>query len=211
MLSKNLINNLYKSWSFFDLNESLYMWEFAFEEKNKLNLTSEQSKYINKAVLQDHVQRCIEGKDWQLFITNTKSYSSIEIQVDSTRFKSGGLKTDIDIAHNMLSAYLKALAAQRAIAGCQWQNFKGDVIEVVEEGFSGWPAGKQDVYFYEKRYVSFSIENQIYYANGDDFGDLVFYKHKDQNLATKKHDFLGLVDDKHPESEGLLRFTAVAK
>jgi hypothetical protein len=123
----------------------------------------------------------------------------------------------------LLTAYIKALAAQRPLPPGGWQHFKGGTAELV--GFGRWDAHSslttEDYLSTEK--ILFRLEENIEhevrlnrYQNGaldytsissiGGWGDRVFYICKGKGWARKPDNFLGLVGSEHPEHEGLLRF-----
>jgi hypothetical protein len=125
------------------------------------------------------------------------------------------------IVESLLTAYLMALAAQRPITTGQWRHFKGDAVGVrAVESLTSHPLFDffdRDHYMEESPEVRVTLRLAIddaqtlgYHAS-EDYGDLVFYRHDGKNWARKTEDFLGLVDAKHPEHEGLLRFVEVTQ
>lgn len=170
--------------------------------------------------LQGYIQRCIEDRDWLLFVTNTASYSAIEIQVSSIRFKAGGLKADTTIPQNLLTAYLTALAAQRSPNPGAWLHFKGGTVFVVAKAsYSGQKIDSSS--FAEKYSVEESPESKLQlrlipgsedrwiYNASKDYGDRIFYRDISDCWAREASVFLSLVGTEHPEHEGKLRFTEV--
>jgi hypothetical protein len=176
---------------------------------------------FERFILQGYLQQCIEARGWQLFLVNTKSYSSIEIQVESIRYKSGDLKASKKLIQTLLTAYLTALAAQRPITAGQWRHFKGDVVDV--RAVASWTTHPLFDFCVSDHSKEESPEEKITlhlaiddiksqtwgYHAFKDYGDRVFYRHDDKNWARKIENFLGLVDAKNPDHEGLLRFVEV--
>jgi hypothetical protein len=233
-------NNLYTTWEVLASEEVKSIWGFAEHEKQKYN--SDFDLYLgdlqNHALLQGYVQQCIEEKSWAWeietgFINNNRTYNA-------TVTPGGPSRNDPDYRAEyekpsgiaLLIGYLKALAAQRAIAECQWQHFKGDMVDVIGMGQhtskNNFTEDEWDYFAFAD--LAFALEEDPsvtlslnFYGEGKvdyvasfvdqdkDYGDRVFYTHAGKGWARKVDDFLGLVDGKHPESEGLLRFMTVAK
>jgi hypothetical protein len=117
-----------------------------------------------------------------------------------------------------------SIAMQRPVAEGMWQDFEGDVANVIGLALPGnilYPAkaiynptdsdfmslGKDDS---EKFRLFVHPVEPMRYSNvftSEDYGSLVFYKDlDDRKWAQKTESFLGLVADEDSGSAGLLRF-----
>jgi hypothetical protein len=233
-----MLKNLLKTWETLAPDEVTFDYEDTCLRLNKntkrfglcaIDTSSDLLPY-EQGTLQGYIQRCIEDRGWQLFLVNTKSYSSIEIQVESTRYKSGDLKASKELIQTLLTAYLTALAAQRPVTAGPWRHFKGD--ELLVDGAAKWASGQYDHGYYVPLPNAYSalfigeytIEEEPQkslklYRQGDllfyiaespcDFADRVFYiEPNGKRWARKSEVFLGLVGQ-NQEHEGLLRFVEV--
>jgi hypothetical protein len=159
--------------------------------------------------LQGYIQRCIEARGWSYklgFDINAGFYAFVDCE------ESGG-KTQLEA---LLRVYMKALAAQRPVKTGQWQHFKGSVMEVkavASPTDSGIPVNHcMGIYTLEDApEQTVILGDQGHFSTSYwDYKNRVFYSHGGRGWARTTEDFLGLVDAKHPEHEGLLRFVEVA-
>jgi len=216
-----MLKNLLKTWA------ALAPDEVAFGEDHKhLYLRKNTEEHglcaigiglklcYEQDALQGYLQRCIEARGWSYklgFDINAGFYAFVDCE------ESGG-KTQLEA---LIRVYMKALAAQRPVKTGQWRHFWGDVVEVEAVASStAHPSGiYMGQYFCEDRpdlavdlaavgdtdYEYCSSELEILLV-----GDRVFYFHNEKGWARTTESFLGLVDAKHPEHEGLLRFVEVS-
>lgn len=219
-----MLNNLLKTWEILapdecyltEIEEPTYSMgdEFCFDIKN----SDEQMRWV----LQGYIQRCIEGRGWSYQITNYKRLGNsamveAETALGFTEFYSCG-------KFPLLTAYLTALAAQRPVNRGKWQHFKGEVVQV--ESTATWTTHKIHEFLGDNAFIEESPEEKIQvhlsiddgdyqrwgYRASKDYGDRVIYVEQNGKRWARKSDvLLGLVDAKHPEYEGLLRFVEVAK
>jgi len=177
-------------------------------------------------LLLGYVQRCIQAREWHLSLEISGTHNTIAtIIIPEYQHKSPSFQ-DKDTTKALLTAYLSALAAQRAIEPGAWLHFKGDRIEVVGQGVGFDPRTFNAAMGESPLLGEFQIEENpsekvLVFKYGDDliyatdleigFCDRVFYRHGSSQWARKTDNFLGLVGAEHPEHEGKLRFRKVGE
>ena len=174
--------------------------------------------------LQTYLQRCIHTRRWYYSLQQSEDYVKADVRPTGLRVNQVGKFTEC-CDEVLLAAYVKALANERAIAlNTTWQHFKGDTCKLLCS--ASWISGAyldayKDVVFYgrfereeesDKAVAVFKDKETWFYVSqyACDQGDRVFYYHNDIGYARKVDSFLGLVDGKYPEQEGLLRFQEVS-
>jgi hypothetical protein len=223
-IRKNMmLKNSLKTWQILAPNEVKYVNDTLY----LLNSIEEGIACIEQGllpyeqdVLQGYLQRCIEAREWVSSLRIFPDGHAIgrvwvddEDETDYTK----SLKAPVNA---LLTAYLAALAAQRPITTGRWQHFKGDCVPV--KAIAHWNGQQLDSSSIAAKYkAEESTENLLQltlkgekdwsYRASRNFGDRVFYVHNGDGWARATENFLGLVDAKHPDHEGLLRFVEVAK
>jgi hypothetical protein len=184
---------------------------------------------MSASFLQCYIQRCIQDRGWVSSLrifpdghATGRVWVDDEDETDYTK----SLKVPVNA---LLTAYLTALAAQRPITTEYWQHFKPETPVCEFTCIAHWGGIESDPYPSMSHLGYFTLEENpsmkvrlaevitsvktgycIYIAD-QDYGDRVFYHYGgDQFWARLVENFLGLVDAKHPEHEGLLRFVEVA-
>jgi hypothetical protein len=214
-----MLKNLFTTWKDLEKHEADHIWGCALRSVEIIGSWLEQP--INKAIVQGYIQRCIHDREW---------YWSIAQQITSTKAivwaKRDGHPYECDKDTDtpyvvLLTAYLKTLAAQRAIApNSKWKHLNGDQIEIICTAH--WDSGayladyKDAVshgkfrlrYESSKRVELFNDKGNWFYVSeyGGDSSYRVFYFYDEIGYTRKVDDLLGLVGAEHPEQEGLLRF-----
>jgi hypothetical protein len=226
-IRKNMmIKNLLKTWQILAPNEVKYVNDTLY----LLNSIEEGIACIGQGLLpheqdalQGYIQRGIQDRGWWWKCSKQVMYSATIFLIEEEDMVKHGAESSL--VETLLTAYLTALAAQRPITQGQWQHFKGDVVKVkstatwtthkIHSDFLGNSAAIEELPD-EKIQVHLSIDDADYqrwgYRASKDYGERVIYIERNgKRWARKTEDFLGLVDAKHPEHEGLLRFMEVAK
>jgi len=174
---------------------------------------------FEKFILQGYIQQCIEDRGWDFSISTELNWQLKDATIYIAE-KQYTVQGD-SIFESLLAAYLSALGAQRPINAGQWRHFKGDVVNV--RAVASWTTHPLFDFCDSDHSIEESPEEKITlhlaiddiksqtwgYHAFKDYGDRVFYRHDDKNWARKIENFLGLVDAKNPDHEGLLRFVEV--
>jgi hypothetical protein len=221
-----MLKNLLKTWWILAPDEVQISQTNIASFHNKLAIDLDQLDAFAYEIscIQPHLQRCIQARGWvsslRIFPDGHGTGRVWIDDEDETDFnQSSRLPLEA-----LLTAYMTALAAQRPVKTGLWRHFKGDVVEVV----GVFPFGTRDCddddftvegefAFEDDPTLSFQLlcwgdghmEFQHTALSLGFLPDRVAYLHGGKGYLRLPDNFLDLVDAKHPEHEGLLRFVEV--
>jgi len=226
-----MLKNLLKTWAALAPDEvtddSLLYDFFVFGEDTEFQLTysiAGLDKYFyGRSCLQGYLQRCIQARGW---VSNLRifpdGHGMARVWIDDEDETDFNQSSRLPL-EALLTAYLTALAAQRPVKTGQWQHFKGGAVEV--KSTATWTTTKFLTFLGDNAFIEESPDETVQvhlsindidyqrwgYRANKDYGERVIYREQDGNRwARTTESFLGLVDAKHPEHEGLLRFVEVS-
>jgi hypothetical protein len=217
-----MLKNLLKTWAalapdelWFPTDGEKFFLRNSFEPDYDYHCDRIEEDELDK--IQGSLQRCIDARKWLWTIFSSIDQEEIisfgsNLDLGGDEFSCNKKDSPLEA---LLTAYLTALAAQRPITPGLWRHFKGSVVEVkavASPTDSGIPVNNcMGIYTLEDApEQTVVLGDQGHFSTSYwDYKNRVFYSHGGRGWARTTESFLGLVDAKHPEHEGLLRFVEV--
>jgi len=188
---------------------------------NEVSLRRAQNPKEEQFILQGYLQEVIKRRGWTSSVRVFPDHSTARVWVDDED------ETEYNKCHEfsyyaLLTAYLKALAAQRSIPmglAFKWKHYKGGFVYT--NGIAGPSLHKQEESIFLGEYLyknSFKLhlwanKKCLKYTCNETVSllDRVFYTREEDkdDIAEDLIDFIDLVGLEDPDAQGLLKFEMV--
>jgi hypothetical protein len=221
-----MLKNLFKTWGYLAPDEATYWDEVeAISLVNNrppcLRRVGAYPSLVEQDALQGYLQRCIHARGWSFLAQRSHDYCKAEVQTFQ-----GEQRTHV-CAEVLLTVYLSALAAQRAIMpNSIWQYSKGGSANILCT--ARWDSGAYLGEYENAEFIgNFCVEEELssktvgLYQDKDNWfyvseyliilGDRVFYFHDEVGYARLTESFLELTDLDNLDQKGSLRFAEVTE